>query len=105
MASLHPYHHADENWQMLFNVEELRTYCINHLCDQEFCVTCELGFLYRTQQSGVIAQRSRDQAMSYAVIDMLSISAGRNCHSSNVVRAIKMLPEGTWLKFARRQLY
>eukprot|EP01094_Clydonella_sp_ATCC50884_P027894 TRINITY_DN8211_c0_g1_i1.p1 TRINITY_DN8211_c0_g1~~TRINITY_DN8211_c0_g1_i1.p1 ORF type:complete len:1018 (+),score=282.38 TRINITY_DN8211_c0_g1_i1:365-3055(+) len=54
----------------LYNIERFRVYCTNHLCNQEFCVTCELGFLFH----------------------MLNIADGRNCHSSNVIRAVRMVP-------------
>ncbi|KAG1661510.1 PAN2-PAN3 deadenylation complex catalytic subunit PAN2 [Nymphon striatum] len=61
--------------QTMFFTEPIRRTMLNHLCDMEFCLSCELGFLFH----------------------MLENSQGLPCQASNFLRTFRFLPEGAAL--------
>ncbi len=61
--------------QTLYYIPQLRAHTLNHLCEEEFCLSCELGFLFH----------------------MLDISNGINCNSSNFLRCFRHIPQAASL--------
>jgi hypothetical protein len=56
--------------QMLYFVPQIRASLLAHLCDREFCLSCELGLLFK----------------------MLDRSAGAVCQASNLLRTLQNIP-------------
>lgn len=61
--------------QVLYFMEPLRHIVLSHLCRSEFCLCCELSFLFR----------------------MLDVSRGLPCHAGNFLRALRNAHEASAL--------
>ena len=72
--------------QMLYFLTPLRISCINHVCSVEFCLACELGFLFHMLNTkGVPDSRSGQNQQT----------EDRTCQATNFLRAFRLNPLAT----------
>ncbi|SPQ93578.1 USP domain-containing protein [Plasmodiophora brassicae] len=75
LDNLFPNSYCNSAFQALFFIVPVRVHMMNHVCDREICLMCELGFLFH----------------------MMANQKERPVEPRNVLRVVKLIPEATAL--------